>query len=84
MTLARIFQACETIVKTATVKQLQLMAVGEEVYLVDEQAENKVEALIQEYKDVFNGIGWLPGVYDIVVDKDMPPVQNRPRKVDMC
>ena len=49
--------------------------------MVDEQAEKKVEALIKEYEDVFNGMGCLPGVYDIVIDKDMPPVQNRPRKV---
>ena len=29
---------------------------------------------------MFNGMGCLPGVYDIVIDNDMPPVQNRPRK----
>ena len=36
--------------------------VAEEVHLVDEQAEKKVEALIKEYEDVFNGMGCLPGV----------------------
>ena len=49
--------------------------------MVDEQPEQIVEALIKEYEDVLNGMGCLPCVYDIVIDKNMPPVQNRPRKV---
>ena len=71
----------DTLLSLDTCLQLQFIAVTEEVHLVDEQAEKKVEALIKEYEDVFNGMGCLPGVYDIVIDKDMPPVQNRPRKV---
>ena len=70
-----------TLLSLDTCLQLQLIEVAEEVYLVDEQAEKEVEAIIKEYEDVFNGMGCLPGVYDIVIDKDMPPVQNRPRKV---
>ena len=70
-----------TLMSLDTCLQLQWIAVAEEVHMVDEQAENKVEALIKEYEDVSNGMGCLPGVYDIVIDTDMPPVQNRPRKV---
>ena len=58
-----------TLLSLDTCLQLQLIAVGEEVHLVDEQAENKVEALIKEYEDMFNGMGCLPGVYDTVTDK---------------
>ena len=43
--------------------------------------EVKVEVLINEYEDIFIGRGCLPDEYDVVVDKEMPPVQNRPRKV---
>ena len=70
-----------TLLSLDTCLLLQLIAVTEEVHLVDEQAKKIVEALIKEYEDVFNGMGCLPGVYDIVIDKDVPPVQNRPRKV---
>ena len=58
-----------TLLSLDTCLQLQFIAVAEELHLVDEQAEKKVEALIKEYEDVFNGMGCLPGVYDIVIDK---------------
>ena len=69
-----------TLLSLDTCLQLQLIAVAEEVHLEDEQAEKKVVALIKKYEDVFNGMGCLPSVYDIVIDNDMPPAQNRPRK----
>ncbi|KAI0228661.1 hypothetical protein LSAT2_020873 [Lamellibrachia satsuma] len=40
-----------------------------------------VDAMLEEYTDVFSGLGCLPGEYDIVVDNSVKPVQNRPRKV---
>ena len=70
-----------TLLSQDTCLQLNLITVGEQVHLIDEQSEVKVEALIKEYEDVFIGMVCLPGEYDIVVDKEMPPVQNRPRKV---
>ena len=44
-----------TLLSLDTCLQLQLISVAEEVHLVDEQAEKKVEALIKEYEDVLNG-----------------------------
>ena len=70
-----------TLLSLDTCLQLNWITVGEQVHLIDEQSDVKVEALIKEYEDVFIGMGCLPGEYDIVVDKEMPPVQNRPRKV---
>ena len=36
---------------------------------------------MDDYADVFEGLGSLPGVYDIEIDTMVPPVQNRPRKI---
>ena len=59
-----------------------IITVGEQVHPIDEQSEVKVEGLIKDYEDVFIGMGCPPGEYDIVIDKEMPPVQTRPRKVE--
>ena len=69
-----------TLLSLDTCLQLNLITMGEQVHLI----EVKVEALIKEYEDIFIGSGCLPGEYDVVVDKEMPPVQNRPRKVAFC
>ena len=37
--------------------------------------------ICEEYLDLFSGIGCLPGEYDIELDSNILPVQNRPRKV---
>lgn len=39
------------------------------------------EKVLQEYKDVFTGLGTLPGTYHIEMDPDVKPVQNNPRRV---
>ena len=39
------------------------------------------EMILKDYKDIFSGIGALPGVYDIELDDSVPPVQNRPRRI---
>lgn len=39
------------------------------------------DALLQEYSDVFTGLGCLDGEYHIEVDKSVPPVIHPPRKV---
>ena len=70
-----------TLLSLDTCLQLNLITVAEQVHLIDEQSQVKVEALIKEYEDVFIGMGCLPDEYDIVIDNEMPPVQNRPRKV---
>ena len=39
------------------------------------------EVILTKYKDVFGGLGQLPGVYHIDIDKTVKPVQNNPRRV---
>ena len=34
-------------------------------------------------KDVFSGLGRLPGEYKIQIDKNIKPVQNNPRRVPL-
>ena len=38
------------------------------------------EILLEQYSDVFSGLGKIPGEYEIQVDKDIQPVQHRPRR----
>lgn len=40
--------------------------------------------LLQEYKDVFEGLGDLPGEYHIVTDNTVPPVVHPPRRVPVA
>ena len=42
------------------------------------------ENILQEYSDVFNGLGCLPGTYSIEIDKTMKPVQHQPRRVPVA
>ena len=37
--------------------------------------------LLTEYKDVFEGLGYLPGEYHIVTDEAVKPVIHPPRRV---
>ena len=39
------------------------------------------ESILHEYKDMFNGLGRLPGYYHIEMDSDVKPVQNTRRPV---
>ncbi|XP_072035931.1 uncharacterized protein [Amphiura filiformis] len=43
--------------------------------------EMTVENTVESYKDVFEGLGSLPGEYHIAIDKTVPPTKNQPRKV---
>ena len=40
-----------------------------------------VEQLVDQYSDVFHGVGCLPGEYRIQLDKDTVPMKNHNRKV---
>ena len=64
-----------------TCLRLNLLSVNEHVHLVNTHQYRNVDAMLEEYTDVFSGLGCLPGEYDIVVDNSVKPVQNRPRKV---
>jgi hypothetical protein len=44
--------------------------------------ESKAD-IMSEYKDVFTGLGTLPGEYHIQMDATVPPVQNCPRRVPL-
>ena len=70
-----------TLLSLATCLKLHLITVNEHVHLMDSAQEIDVNALRQEYVDVFTGLGCVPGEYSIVLNKAIPPVQNRPRKV---
>jgi hypothetical protein len=39
------------------------------------------ENILQEYKDVFTGLGKLPGQYHIETNPNVKPVQNNPRRI---
>ena len=53
----------------------------EEVCIVHSDQELTHSRICEEYSDLFSGIGCLPGEYDIDLYSNIPPVQNRPRKV---
>ena len=44
-------------------------------------ADNSSSDLIEEFSDVFEGLGCLEGEYHIDTDPDVPPVQHAPRRV---
>jgi hypothetical protein len=39
--------------------------------------------LIDEFGDVFEGLGCIPGEYDITVDESVPPVKQPTRRVPL-
>jgi len=40
--------------------------------------------LLDEYKDVFEGLGYLPGEYHIVTNDAVPPVVHPPCRVPVA
>ena len=50
-----------TLLSLDTRLKLHLITVNEHVHLVDSAQEVDVNALLQEYDDVFTGLGFLPG-----------------------
>ena len=69
--------------------ELQMIQVNEKVHMVQEQNKSQepeamkgtVDEMLIDYKEVFEGLGCLPGEYDIALDETIPPVQNRPRRI---
>jgi hypothetical protein len=39
------------------------------------------ESLAEEYPEVFDGLGRIPGEYEIEIDQSITPVQHRPRRI---
>ena len=57
-------------------KQMGLITINE-VHQVDTSVE-KQDPLLEEYADVFEGLGCLPGEYHIGIDPAVPAVQHAP------
>ncbi|KAL5020892.1 hypothetical protein ScPMuIL_000047 [Solemya velum] len=69
-----------------TCKKLKLLTVNEEVYTVghstqEHQQPLTSEQVLNEYQDVFNGLGCLPGEYHMELNESVKPVQHLPRRV---
>ena len=63
---------------------LQLIAFNVEcVRHLDEVKSLTKEGVLDNCKDVFSGLGRLPGEYKIQIDKNIKPVQNKPRRVPL-
>ena len=41
----------------------------------------ETEKILDEYRDVFNGLGCLPGEYNIEVNQNHTPVVHAPRRL---
>ena len=41
-------------------------------------------SLLEEYDDVFNGLGALPGAYKVAIDEQAQPVVHAPRRVPVA
>ena len=50
------------------------------VLVVESEGETVYDELMEEYSDLFQGLGCLPGEHTIRVDKNLPPVINPCRK----
>jgi hypothetical protein len=63
--------------------QMGLLKLGETLNQAQEQKHDiqKPEDIIEQYKEVFEGSGRLPGKYHIEVDDTVKPVQHTPRRV---
>ncbi|XP_033121381.1 GATA zinc finger domain-containing protein 14-like [Anneissia japonica] len=43
--------------------------------------QDSITSILDTYSDVFEGLGCLPGAYEIEIDESIQPVKNRPRRV---
>ncbi|XP_061709453.1 uncharacterized protein LOC133519464 [Cydia pomonella] len=59
----------------------KVMNLVKRVFAVSEMEQLNSPAFVTEYKDVFQGIGCLPGSYKIRVNRECKPVVHVPRKV---
>ncbi|XP_061725450.1 uncharacterized protein LOC133531325 isoform X1 [Cydia pomonella] len=59
----------------------KVMNLVKRVFAVSEMEQLNSPAFVTEYKDVFQGIGCLPGSYKIRVNRECKPVVHAPRKV---
>jgi len=70
------------LISRGTAINLGLIDVAPEVLRVNHIRQNQTaEDLVQKYNDVFQGLGCLPGEYEINIDDSVRPVQHTPRRV---
>jgi len=68
--------------------ELSLVNLGEtnagEVKMICESSSHITEEWLQkEYREVFSGLGTIPGEYDIEVKKSVAPIQHRPHRTPL-
>lgn len=68
----------QAILGLSACERLQLV---KRVFVVDRQKETVYDQLMEEYKDLFQGLGCLPGEHTVRVDESVPPVIHPCRKV---
>lgn len=68
----------QTILGLSACERLNLV---KRVLVVQNEEDTDYDELMQEYSDLFQGLGCLPGEHTIRVDKNVPPVINPCRKV---
>ena len=68
-----------TIIGLPTCKALDVVRIVDNVH-----AHTTSARILDEYSDVFKGIGKMPGEHHIVTDPSVPPVVHAPRKVPIA
>ena len=73
-----------TLLSLDTCLNLQLLSYEVECICLAEAGEGLTkERIVGDYADVCSGTGCLAGEYDIPVDRAIPAVQNRPRRIPL-
>ena len=73
-----------TLLSLDTCLNLQLLSYKAECVCLAEAGEGLTkERVVEDYTDVFSGTGCLAGEYNIPVDRAIPAVQNRPRRIPL-
>ena len=70
------------LISRGTAIAMGLIEVSPEVLRINHLRQNQqAEDLVNKYSAVFEGLGCLPGAYDIDIDNTVKPVQHTPRRV---
>ena len=67
---------------STTAQQMKLIEVRYEN--IQQVQADEVENIVDEYKDVFTGLGSMPGKVHLTVDPEVKPVVMPPRKVPLA
>jgi hypothetical protein len=81
------FQIVETkqksLLSAETCEKMNIIQLNETVHSVSKMQQNELTKnyILDEYKDVFSGLGCLPGEYHFDIDESVTPVQHQPRRI---